>query len=202
MIHETNLQLIRSRTQRKVVVTRKLQQKHKMPRKNKNSNPTHPWKQIGPIEMKAGKYYVGDPCYVLGDKAHKELCKMCFPTGNTTGIEGKSVLSDGRIVVSFNCPHGDGVYGDQSGMSYMVDSGWLGITLLEGLEEQWKHPHTHMKEETMTEYIGRLGHIVEYDSEFNVKRVSVDDEVNMTFGDKVTINTGMCFFDTSSGDKW
>jgi len=155
--------------------------------------------------MKAGKYYVGDLCYVLGDKAHDELCKMCYPTGNTTGIEGKRVLSDGRIVISFKCPYGDGVYGDQSGMSYMVDSGCLGITLLEGLEEQWENPNTHithLKEETMTEYIGRLGHIVEYDSEFNVKRVSVDGDVNMTFGDKVTINTGMFFFDTSSDDEW
>ena len=155
--------------------------------------------------MPPGTYYVGDLCYVLGDKAHGELCKMCFPGSEgkfTPGIEGKHVLSDGRTVVSWKCPYGDGAYEDQNGRFYMVDSGWLGITLLEGLEEQWEHPHPGTcPKETMVEFIKRLGHIVEYDSAFNVKNVKVDycEEPgkkgayrvpHMSFGDKVSFGAG------------
>jgi hypothetical protein len=54
-------------------------------------------------------------------------------------------------------------------------SGWLGITLLEGLEAQWEHPYPGtFPKETMMEFIERLGHIVEYDSKFHIKNVTVD----------------------------
>ena len=155
--------------------------------------------------MPPGTYYVGDLCYVLGDKAHGELCKMCFPGSEvqfTPGIEGKHVLSDGRTVVSWECPDGDGAYEDQNGRFYMVDSGWLGITLLEGLEAQWEHPCPGtFPKETMMEFIERLGHIVEYDSKFHIKNVTVDycEEpgkkgayrvAHMSFGDKVSFGAG------------
>ncbi|KAJ1479555.1 hypothetical protein T484DRAFT_1749072 [Baffinella frigidus] len=159
--------------------------------------------------MPPGKYYVGDLCYVLGDKAHDELCKMCWPEGRfasdgtfAKGIHGKTILSDGRTVVSWECPYGDGAYEDQNGRFYMVDSGWLGITLLEGLEEQWEHPHPGTcPKETMMELIKRLGHIVECDSACIVKNVTVDycEEpgkkgayrvVHMSFGDKVSSRAG------------
>jgi hypothetical protein len=75
-----------------------------------------------------GKYYVGDLCYVLGDKVHGELCKMCFPASEGTfakGIGGKTILADERTVVSWQCPDGAGAYENQKGRFYMVDSGWL-----------------------------------------------------------------------------
>jgi hypothetical protein len=144
--------------------------------------------------MPPGKYYVGDPCYVLGDTAHGELCKMISPESEgmfATGIEGKHVLSDGRTVVLWKCPEGDGVYKDQNGRFYMVDSGCLGITLLEGLEEQWEHPHPKIfPKETFMDFIMRLGNIVEYDSEFHVNNVTVQGAyqvARMSFGKKVSI---------------
>jgi hypothetical protein len=154
--------------------------------------------------MPPGKYYVGDLCYVLGGKAHGELCKMCFPESEgrrfATGIEGKHVLSDGRTVVSWQCPGGDGAYEDQNGRFYMVHSGWLGITLLEGLEGQWKHPCPVLDraKETMMEFIERLGHIVEYDSEFHVKKdyfygpgkKGAYRVAQMSFGDDVSFGAG------------
>ncbi|KAJ1496097.1 hypothetical protein T484DRAFT_1740568 [Baffinella frigidus] len=141
--------------------------------------------------MPLGKYYVGDLSYVPG-----------WPEGrfaSEEGIQGKTILSDGRTVVSWECPDGDGAYEDQNGRFYMVDSGWLGITLLEGLEAQWEHPPYPgtFPKETMMEFIERLGHIVEYDSKFHIKNVTEGPGkkgayrvAHMSFGDKVSFKAG------------
>ena len=128
-----NLQLIRSSvvnhdsTHRTVFVTRNFNKKHKMPRKHKKSNRVQPqFVEIGPFEMKAGKYYVGDLCNALLDNERKELVDKT----------GAFTLSNGRTGVTFNLPHGDGIYPDKNGRNFYIDSGTVGITLAEGLKEK------------------------------------------------------------------
>ena len=103
-----------------------------MPRKSKRVPlprlpPKHPdVVEIGPFEMKAGKYYVGDLCNALVDNEREEL-------GEKTG---EFTLSNGRTGVTFKLPHGDGIYPDENGRNYYIDSGTMGITLAEGLKEK------------------------------------------------------------------
>jgi hypothetical protein len=134
--------------------------------------------------MPPGRYYVGDPVYVLDDETYAELCKDYTK-------DGKTILSDGRTVVSYHCPFGDGMYFDKNRKMYLVDSGCLGMTLLEGLEEQWEPDHANHPGETFMKYILRVGNIVEYDSEFHVKNVTVKYEhykaVRMSFGKEISI---------------
>ena len=76
--------------------------------------------------MKAGKYYVGDLCNALIDNEREELMDKT----------GAFTLRDGRSGVTFNLPHGDGIYPDRHGRNYYIDSGTVGITLAEGLKEK------------------------------------------------------------------
>ena len=146
------------------------------------------------VTMPPGTYYVGDLGYVLSEKAHAELCAACFPvasdgTQSNVTVEGKTFFSDGRTVVSYLCPDGDGEYQDQNGLFYSVDSGWLGITLLEGLEEQWEHEkhagfqdHGVWVKETMMELIERMGQLIHYDTAFAVKNTTDGRAAHMSFG--------------------
>ncbi len=68
--------------------------------------------------MPAGRYWVGDLCYVLREEWHK------VPFG-----DGIYRLADGRRIAKFTTGHGDGVYDDDQGNEYGVDSGSLGCIL-------------------------------------------------------------------------
>ncbi len=46
------------------------------------------------MTMPAGKYYVGDLCYVMHD-VWDEVCDLMFPHDNS-GVYGKFKLKDGR----------------------------------------------------------------------------------------------------------
>ena len=71
--------------------------------------------------MKAGTYYIGDLCYVLGDDdaTWAEVCSH-IETG------GERRLSNGTEFAIYSTRYGDGVYDDNSAHSYTVDSGTLG----------------------------------------------------------------------------
>jgi hypothetical protein len=66
--------------------------------------------------MPAGRYWVGDLCYVLRD-VWDCVCLLG---------DGAHVLPDGRRVVVFSTVHGDGTYNDEHGREYPVDSGIIG----------------------------------------------------------------------------
>jgi hypothetical protein len=104
--------------------------------------------------MKAGKYYVGDLCYVFNDEDWNQICKIIID-GHSC-LEGEFNLPDGRRFAIFNTAWGDGEYEDQNGHSYSVDAGSIGCTLVDNISAD--------KYEDLTQ----LGNIVEFKEDFNV----------------------------------
>lgn len=75
--------------------------------------------------MSAGRYWVGDLCYVLRDAWH-EAWQL---------DDGAHTLSDGRRIAKFRTVHGDGIYDDDQGNEYPVDSGSLGCILADDIRD-------------------------------------------------------------------
>lgn len=85
------------------------------------------------MTMPAGKYYVGDLCYVMHDE-WDECCGLFFQGRSDHGCnEGEFNLKDGRRFVSYNTKYGDGGYQDQNGRNYSVDAGLIGCIRLEDI---------------------------------------------------------------------
>ncbi|KAJ1467720.1 hypothetical protein T484DRAFT_1755675 [Baffinella frigidus] len=83
--------------------------------------------QLGPYTLASGEYWVGDLCNVLKYEEWDEIC----------GTEGFKTLGGGRDVVQFKLPEGGGIYAGKYGdRVHFIDSGTVGITLLEGLGPQ------------------------------------------------------------------
>lgn len=75
--------------------------------------------------MKAGTYFVGDPCYVINDKEWHIYLDACdYGNINPFQFNGHSAWVD-------NTAFGDGVYYDQHGNQFPVDSGLIGVTPIE-----------------------------------------------------------------------
>ena len=107
--------------------------------------------------LSAGKYWIGDPCYVLGRKTTKfdwnEFCNFCFD-GDPSGRKNEGVVTHQGITFAFyGTAHGDGGYYDLAGNEYGVDAGLLACIPLESIP--------NATEEEMD-----LGHIHEFEDEF------------------------------------
>jgi hypothetical protein len=84
--------------------------------------------------MRAGKYYVGDLCYVMHDE-WDEVCGLFFRDRDDHGCnEGEFNLKDGRRFVSYNTRWGDGEYRDEHGRRYGVDAGLIGCIRVEDID--------------------------------------------------------------------
>jgi len=118
-------------------------------------------------KMPAGKYYVGDLCYVMHD-VWNEFCNITIEGNNV--LDGVFALSDGRLFATFCTMYGDGEYRDNYGRMYGVDAGLIGCIRVEDI----KDPEAHMSG----------GHVIEFKEDFEVD--SVDGEI--MFGD-IYINT-------------
>jgi len=81
--------------------------------------------------MPAGKYYVGDLCYVM----HNEWSEVCELTiiGHDI-LEGEFNLKDGRRFAMFKTQWGDGTYEDIECRKYEVDAGLIGCILLKDID--------------------------------------------------------------------
>jgi hypothetical protein len=79
--------------------------------------------------MPAGRYWVGDLCYVLHD-AWSEAWQYG---------DGVHTLPDGRRIAKFSTLHGDGIYDDDQGNEYGVDSGSLGCILAADIRDSSAH---------------------------------------------------------------
>lgn len=111
------------------------------------------------ITMPAGRYYVGDLCYIL----HNEWDEVCSMVLGNNHVEGAFTLTDGRQFVMFSTAYGDGVYLGTDGFEYAVDSGTIGCITV---PEDFMNPHPN------------LAQIKVYTEEFNCKLIGGV----MTFG--------------------
>ena len=108
------------------------------------------------MTMPAGKYYIGDLCYVMHDEWN-ECCDLFFPPGEMgRSVEGEFTLKDGRRFASFGTAYGDGTYRSNIGTNHAVDSGSIGCIRMEDIRD-----NTY-------DNIERLGAIVEFDQPFEV----------------------------------
>lgn len=84
--------------------------------------------------LPAGKYYVGDLCYVMTDAEWDEICAMTLKDGDV--LDGEFTLSDGRRFAMYSTLFGDGEYNDRHGRCYPVDSGSIGCIEVSGLSSE------------------------------------------------------------------
>lgn len=99
------------------------------------------------VEVPAGSYYLGDPCSALGDASWKQVGKTSnyFYNAPVATINGQRVLG-------FHTEHGDGLYFDNFGHSFDVDTGLIGL-VPEGLIDK----HSAYRR------MPRIGTIVKFD---------------------------------------
>jgi len=96
--------------------------------------------------MPAGKYYIGDLCYVM----HEEWSEVCDVTCDENEcLFGEFTLKSGTRFAMYGTEFGDGVY---EGLS--VDSGSIGCVLLSDID--LTNPENDIKN----------GRIVEFDKPF------------------------------------
>lgn len=83
------------------------------------------------IKLAAGTYYIGDLCYVLGNR-WDEFCDLTID-GNSVK-EGAFIMADGTQFITFGTAYGDGLYFDQDGNEYPVDAGLIGCVLADKVD--------------------------------------------------------------------
>jgi hypothetical protein len=108
------------------------------------------------MTMPAGRYYIGDLCYVMHPEWN-ECCDLFFPPGHPPrGVEGEFTLKDGRRFASFGTAYGDGTYSSNIRTSHSVDSGSIGCIRVEDIRD---NAYNNIEE---------LGAIVEFTTPFEV----------------------------------
>lgn len=73
---------------------------------------------MGRKSMPAGRYYIGDPCYVIAD--WDAFCHVWFQQ------DGGIFDFDGYSVCAYNTQYGDGCYPASDGSMLGVDAGIIG----------------------------------------------------------------------------
>jgi hypothetical protein len=131
--------------------------------------------------MQEGEYFVGDLCYVLSDEQWDEVCRLTFPfrrgPNKRKSVNGKFVLKGGVEISLHGTAYGDGVYLDQRGREYGVDSGTIGCVSVKHLGRKTK---AKIKKQPW------LGHIHEMHYSF----ASKDESGKLRFGPVVIDTTG------------
>jgi hypothetical protein len=102
--------------------------------------------------MRAGKYYIGDLCYVMDNDEWKQVCKRTIQ--GERFVDGEFRFNDGREFAIYSTAYGDGEYNDYYGNSYSVDSGTIGCIKVEDIKAN------------KYDDIERLGAIVDFETDF------------------------------------
>lgn len=110
------------------------------------------------MTMPAGKYYVGDLCYVMHDEWN-EVCDLIFPDRISGALDGEFTLADGRRFAIYSTAYGDGTYRSSEGTYHAVDSGSIGCIL-----------ESDIKDNTY-EHIDDLGALIEFKTEFKTSEL-------------------------------
>jgi len=98
------------------------------------------------VNFKAGKYYVGDLCYVINETNWDELLDT------TNYFEGGSFIFKDKEGFVANTAYGDGRYYDDEGREYCVDAGLIGVIPFEIIDDNFE---------------GKGGQIIEFTHDFN-----------------------------------
>ena len=116
--------------------------------------------------MKAGKYYIGDLCYVM-ESDWAEFCKLTIKGDEV--LDGMFKLKDGTEFATYHTYYGDGVYTTNYNDELGIDAGLIGCIRV-----------SDVKDKTLL----HLGTVVDFNSSFDT---ASQDGVIM-FGD-ITIDT-------------
>ena len=112
------------------------------------------------MTMPAGKFYIGDLCYVMHD-VWDEAVSLMFPDNHSgRGVDGEFTLRDGRRFANFGTRWGDGTYTSNIRTRHLVDSGSIGCIRVEDIRD-----NTYDNIET-------LGAVVEFAQPFEVSEDS------------------------------
>lgn len=103
--------------------------------------------------MKAGKYYVGDLCYVMHPE-WDEVCDLIIKDREV--LDGEFNLSDGRRFAIYSTQYGDGLYRSNRGTMHSVDAGSIGCIRIEDIRDP----------EATEAAMKSLGAIVEFTEDF------------------------------------
>lgn len=117
------------------------------------------------VDVPAGKYWLGDPCYVIKSEMWMDWLESCNYL-NERHLVGET--PDGHFAIGFNTASGDGLYNDQFGFAYGVDAGLIGLVAYE------HNPKA----------AGHFSNLVEFSETVQAK---VDDDGNMQFGKYIII---------------
>lgn len=82
--------------------------------------------------MPAGRYYIGDLCYVMHDE-WDEFCSITIQDREC--LNGEFALTDGRRFATYGTAYGDGVYPCSNGSSLGVDAGLIGCICVDDISE-------------------------------------------------------------------
>lgn len=110
--------------------------------------------------MPAGRYYIGDLCYVMHDVWDEAVSLMFPPNHSGQGVDGEFTLRDGRRFANFGTRWGDGTYTSNIRTRHLVDSGSIGCIRVEDIRD-----NTYDNIET-------LGAVVEFAQPFEVSEDS------------------------------
>lgn len=137
------------------------------------------------MELKSGKYFVGDPCYVIDHNVKEQNNTWDHFCEHSFGRDAEEPFIDevtGISIQACSTMHGDGLYPGSDGIEYAVDAGIIGVASID-----------HMTEEQITE-LKKLGRIVEFSGAPEVYSggsiIYVDDRQSDGTFPKVQIETG------------
>ena len=102
-------------------------------------------------QLPAGKYWIGDLCYVIQDSTKwDEVCTLISEDNGRTVDRKVYTLKDTARFMFCSTAYGDGVYYDQHHNRYGVDAGLIGMIEISDIDN---HPDNH----------AGLGHIHTFD---------------------------------------
>ena len=117
------------------------------------------------MTMPAGRYYVGDLCYVMHPE-WKEFCELTLKGEQC--LDGEFTLADGRRFATFRTAYGDGTYRSNIGTEHSVDAGLIGCIRAEDIRD------TEYDQATLE----RLGAFIDFPEPFEAS----SDQGLLTFG--------------------
>lgn len=81
-----------------------------------------------------GRYFIGDPCYVIrDDQRWSTLCRQLGDEGR-----GGLITIGNHQLVAFGTACGDGLYHDRDGHHYSVDAGMIGAVPKDAVDD-WRN---------------------------------------------------------------